>query len=334
MIRPATLVGLVALILVAIPLVADNYWIGLLTQALIFGGFAVGLDLLVGYTGMATLGHAAFFGIAGYGVALGITRWGLNPWIAAGVGIVVSVAIAVGLGPLAVRLRGLAFLTVTLAFGQVAWGFATRGGSFTGGENGIPGVTRPSLGLGAWDLQSPVSFYIFTLLCVAVITFAITRFAASSVGLSFLGIRDSDTRMLALGYDVQSRRALAFIVAGSVGAVYGVLNAFFNGFVGPGSIDWRLSAQMLLSVVIGGAGSLWGPFLGGAGLHVLKTYLTGQTEAWPMVLGALYVLTVMILPGGLASLPTVLRTSLSRFGRKEATPQPSAGVDSGVVGRQ
>jgi branched-chain amino acid transport system permease protein len=288
------------LLLAGLPLVASDYWVGLLTQALLFGGFALGLDLLVGYAGMATLGHGAFFGLAGYGVAVADIRWGVNPWLAALIGILVSTGVAAAFAPLAVRLRGLAFLTVTLAFGQVTWGLATRGGGFTGGENGLPGVGRPSLGVGFWDLGEPGGFYLFTVLVVTVVTLTVARLAASPVGLSLLGLRESDTRMLALGYDVRARRAVAFVVAAGVGAVYGALSAFFNGFVGPGALDWRSSAQALLAVVVGGAGSLWGPFAAGTGLHVLRTYLTGETERWPMVLGVLYVVTVVVLPGGLA----------------------------------
>lgn len=301
-------VALVALVLALVPLVAGDYWLGLLTQALIFGGFAIGLDILVGYTGMASLGHGAFFGLAGYGTALAITRGGIDPWIAAGIGVFISTLVAVGFAPLAVRLRGLAFLTVTLAFGQVVWGLATRWTSFTGGENGVPGIIRPTLRFAVWDLAEPAGFYLFTVLCAFVITIAVVRIADSAVGMSLLGIRDQETRMTALGYNVQARRATAFVIAAIVGALYGVLNAFFNKFIGPGAISWQLSAQMLLSVVFGGAGSLWGPFAAGAGLHVLKTYLTGATERWPMVLGALYVVTVVVLPGGLASLPAWLRT--------------------------
>ncbi|HBY92951.1 MAG TPA: branched-chain amino acid ABC transporter permease [Chloroflexi bacterium] len=312
---------LIGLGLAALPLVVGSYWVGLLTQALIFGGFALGLDVLVGYTGMPSLGHAAFFGLAGYGTALAITRWGLNPWLAAGIGIVLSLAVALAFAPLAVRLRGLTFLTVTLAFGQVAWGLATRGGEFTGGENGIPNVARPSLGF--WDLQTPVGFYLFTVFWLIILTLLVSRFVASAVGLSLLGVRDSDTRMAALGYNVQARRALAFVVAAGVGAIYGMLSVFYNQFIGPGSLDWRLSAQMLLSVVIGGAGSLWGPFIAGTGLHVLKTLLTGQTERWPMVLGALYVITVVLLPGGLASLARKFRRD-----RPAAAAKP---LDSRVV---
>ncbi len=311
-----------------IPLFFGNYWTGLLTQAVIFGGVAIGLDLLVGFTGLPSLGHAAFFGLAGYGAAIGIQRYDLNPWTAALLGIAVSVAIAVAFAPLAVRMRGLAFLTIMLAFGQVWWGVATRGGDFTGGENGLPGIRRPSLGLSWWDLKTTDGYFYFTLLCTVIVCFLLVRIARSAFGASLLGIRENETRMATMGYHVAARRAAAFAIAAGAGAVFGVLSAFFNGYVGPGTLDWRLSAQFLLSVVIGGAGSLWGPFVAGGGLHILKTYITGQTQYWPMILGALYVLAVVALPGGIASLPTVVRNQRNR--RKPAVP-PSSGAPTTAV---
>ncbi len=306
-----------AAVLAAVPLLFGDYWTGLLTQAVIFGGVAVGLDILVGFAGMATLGHGAFFGLAGYGLALGVLRWGLDPWLAGGLGIVGSTLVAFLFAPLAVRVHGLAFLTVTLAFGQVVWGLATRGGAATGGENGLPGIPRPTLG--PWDLAGADAFYLFVLGCAAVVTFAVVRLAASPVGLGLVGVRDNEVRMAALGYDVRRLRIVAFVVAAAVGAVYGTLSAAFNGFVGPGMLDWRLSAQGLLAVVVGGAGSLWGPFVAGAGLHVLETYVAGATQRWPMVLGALYVTSVVLLPGGLASLPSVWRNR-----RRRVTPSGRA----------
>jgi branched-chain amino acid transport system permease protein len=299
--------------LCTVPLVFGNYWTGLLTQALIFGGVAMGLDLLVGFTGLPSLGHGAFFGLAGYGVAISILHYDINPWLGALIGILVSTGIGVLFAPLAVRVKGLAFLTVMLAFGQVWWGMATRGGSFTGGENGLSGFSRPSLGVGFWDLSTTGGFFYFTLLCTLIVSFILVRFAGSAFGVSLIGIRDNDVRMTTLGYNVAARRAIAFGVAAGAGAVYGVLSAFFNSFVGPGTLDWRLSAQLLLSVVIGGAGSLWGPFVAGGALHILRIYITGETQRWPMILGGLYVMAVVALPGGIASLPYVVRALLDRL---------------------
>jgi branched-chain amino acid transport system permease protein len=314
-VRDEWLIAAAAIALALVPFVFGNYWTGLLTQALIFGGVAVGLDLLVGFTGLPSLGHAAFFGLSGYGVAIGIQRYDIHPWLAAVLGIVIATAAGAAFAPLAVRVKGLAFLTIMLAFGQVWWGMATRGGSFTGGENGLPGVPRPSLGVSWWNLRETDGFYYFTLAVTVIVCFVLARVARSAFGSSLKGIRDNDTRMATIGYHVPARRAAAFGIAAGAGAVFGVLATFFNGYVGPGSLDWRLSAQFLLSVVIGGAGSLWGPFVAGGGLHILKTYVTGQTQYWPMILGALYVLSVVALPGGLASLPTVARAIRRRLAR-------------------
>lgn len=323
--RDGIVLGL-ALLLAALPIFAGSYWVGLMTQALIFGGFALGLDILVGYTRLPSLGHAAFFGMAGYGAALAITRWGLDPWAAAGLGILLALVVALAFAPLAVRLRGLTFLTVTLAFGQVVWGLAIRWTSFTGGENGIPGVARPSLALLGWDLQSTTGYYWFVLTVATVLTLLVRRLADSPFGLSLLGIRESDMRMSALGYDVHKRRVAAFVVSAVVGACYGVLSAYFNKFIGPSSLDWRLSAQMLLSVVVGGGGSLWGPMLAGAGIHILKTSLIAETQRWVMVLGFLYVITVVLLPDGLASLPD--RLGLRRvFSGLLGGPASSSGAE-------
>jgi branched-chain amino acid transport system permease protein len=262
---------------------------------------------------MPSLGHAAFFGLAGYGTALAITRFDVTPWLAAGIGILLSVGVAALFAPLAVRVRGLTFLTITLAFGQVTWGLATRWTSFTGGENGIPNVPRPDF---IWDLDDRVGFFYLTLIVVVAVSVLVSIFAGSALGMSFMGVRNTDTRMSALGYNVQARRATAFVAAALVAAVYGVLSTFFNKFIGTGSLSWQLSAQMLLAVVIGGFGSLWGPFVAGSGLHILKTLLIGGTERWPMVLGILYVTSVVFLPGGLSSLNTVVRRHLTRFSRK------------------
>ncbi|MDX1414941.1 MAG: branched-chain amino acid ABC transporter permease [Candidatus Promineifilaceae bacterium] len=308
--RRIILVFIGGLIMATFPFLMTSYWVGLMTQALIFGGFAVGLDILVGYTRMPSLGHAAFFGMAGYGLAIANTRWDIAPWPAAVIGIILAVAVAALFAPLAVRTRGLTFLTITLAFGQVVWGLVTRWTSFTGGENGIPGIPRPEQFL--WNLDTVVGFYYFALLVWVVHMILATVFAGSAVGMSLLGVRNSDTRMVALGYNVQARRSIAFIFAAFSGALFGALNVFFNKFIGPGSLSWQLSAQMLLSVVIGGPASLWGPFIAGGGLVILKNTLIGSTQRWPIVLGALYVISVTVLPNGLVSLGPKIRGLFAR----------------------
>lgn len=313
--RELTILG-GALVLAFLPLIAGNYWIGLTTQSLIYGGVAASLALLIGYAGLPSLGHAAFFGSAGYGVALLIARFDMDPMVAALVSIGATVAIAAAIAPFLIRLRGLGFITVTLAFGQVMWGVAVRGGEFTGGENGIAGVPRPYL---VGDLLATTNgFFVATVALVAMTLIVVSRMARSPFGLSLLGVREADRRMSALGYRVNLHRSLVFIISAAGGAVLGVWFVFYNQFVGPSTLDWRLSATFLLAVVVGGRNSLWGPFLAGVFLKIGQTVLTGQTTIWPMVLGILYVLTVLLIPDGITSIIPKLRTQLRLRRRGES----------------
>lgn len=291
------------------PILVGVYWIGILTQALIFGGVAAGLGLLIGYAGLPSLGHAAFFGLGAYGTAIITTKSDTDPLVAALIAIVGTTIIAAALAPFLTRLRGLGFITVTLAFGQVLWGIAVRGGSLTGGENGIVGIPRPNF---VWDLlATETGFYIATVVLVAAVVLVISHIAHSPFGLSLLGIHDGEQRMTALGYEVNVRRSVAFTIAATTGAIFGVWFVFFNKFIGPSALNWKLSATFLLAVVIGGRASLWGPFLAGMLLTIVKTILTGQTNLWPMVLGTLYVITVLVIPDGIVSVGGRLRTLVS-----------------------
>jgi branched-chain amino acid transport system permease protein len=279
----------------------------------------VGLDLLVGYSGLPSLGHAAFFGLAGYGAAISCLRLGLDPWLGGAFGVAASTAVAALVAPLFVRVQGVRFITITLAFGQLVWGLATRGGTFTGGENGlsVPPLPMPAP---LSEIPSSRSLYLLTVAVVILLVLGIRRFARSPVGLSLRALKSSESRAKVVGYDVGARRSLAFVLSGLVMSVAGVLSSFFNAFVGPSSLDWSLSAQMLLSVVVGGPGSLWGPFMAGGILHIARVTLTGATERWPIVLGALYVATVVFLPGGLWSL-----TSKATWLReRRSTGQPAS----------
>lgn len=288
-----------------IPLVLANYWVGLLTQALIYAAVAASLDLLIGYSGLPSLGHAAFFGMAGYGIGILTKNYGVDPMLSAVIAVVVTIMVAAALAPFFTRLRGLGFITVTLAFGQVVWGLAVRGGSLTGGENGIASIPRPLL---PGDmLATRDGFYWTTVMLVIAVLIVVTRLAHSAFGLSLQGIREASQRMDAIGYEVNARKSIVFIITAGFAAVLGAWFVFFNQFVGPSTLNWTTSATFLLAVVVGGSGTLWGPFLAGGSLLVIETTLTGQTQIWPMVLGVLYVVTVLVIPEGIASIPDKLR---------------------------
>lgn len=282
------------------PVLLGDYWIGLLTQALIYGAVAAGLDLLIGFGGLASLGHAGFFGLSAYVTAMLITQGRVDPILAALVGVIATAVVAAAVAPFFTRLKGIGFITVTLAFGQVIWGVAIRGGDRTGGENGIIGIRRPSI---ANDVLSTRSgFYIATVLLVGVVLIVIDHVAHSPFGLSLLGIRDGERRMTALGYRVNVRRSIVFVIAATSAAVLGSWFVFFNKFIGPSTLNWKQSAGFLLAVVIGGRASVWGPFFAGVGLMSLQTMLIGKTTLWPMVLGFLYVFAVLVIPDGISSI--------------------------------
>ena len=299
-------------VLAMAPLVLSDYWIGLLTQALIYGAVAAGLDLLIGFGGLASLGHAAFFGMSAYGTAMLTTQTDVDPLAAALIAVACTAVVAAVVAPFFTRLWGLGFITVTLAFGQVIWGLAVRGGSRTGGENGIVGIPRPNL---VGDvLATETGFYVATVVLVAAVLFVISRIADSPFGLSLLGIRDGEERMTALGYRVNVRRSVVFTIAATSAAVLGAWFVFFNQFIGPSTLEWKQSAGFLLAVVIGGRASLWGPFVAGVLLTLLETVLTGETTLWPMVLGIFYVVAVLVIPDGIVSIRKQL-VSLVSVGR-------------------
>ena len=299
-------------VLALAPLVLSDYWIGLLTQALIYGAVAAGLDLLIGFGGLASLGHAAFFGLSAYGTAMLTTQTDVDPLAAALIAVAGTAVVAAAVAPFFTRLWGLGFITVTLAFGQVIWGLAVRGGSRTGGENGIVGIPRPNL---VGDiLATGTGFYVATVVLVAAVLFVISRIAHSPFGLSLLGIRDGEARMTALGYRVNVRRSVVFTISATSTAVLGAWFVFFNQFIGPSTLEWKQSAGFLLAVIIGGRASLWGPFVAGVLLTLLETVLTGETTLWPMVLGIFYVVAVLVIPDGIVSIRKQL-ISLFSVGR-------------------
>lgn len=289
-------VGLGLLFLSAVPTLLPRYAIDLIAQGMIFAIVGMGLDILVGYLGLPSLGHAAFFGLASYGLAIPVTRLGWAPWAGAGVGLLTAAVAAALFGLLAVRCRGVYFLVSTLAFGQVLWGGAVKWTSVSGGYNGIPGIPRPSLF--GWSLWEPDAFYYFVYAVFVVVAAMLVLFVLSPVGKILTGIRESESRMRVLGYRNQLYRYMAFCLSAFVTGIAGILMAYFNTFVGPDSLHWSLSAQTLLMVILGGAGTLLGPAGAGILLVVAQNLISNVTERWTMVLGLLYVATMLFAPRG------------------------------------
>ena len=305
-----TLLAALAVFLLAVPYVLNAYPKTLVTEILIFGLFAMSIDILAGFAGRTSLGHGAIFGTSGYIVAYFVATAGGDPWIAALLGIAGATIVAAIFGALAVRTTGVYFLLLTLALGMVVWGIVYRWTSVTGAENGIRGVTRP------FAIQDPVVYYYFVLFTVAIMVLAIVRFVHSPFGQALRGIKESATRMRTLGYNVPLMLAIGFIVSGFFSGVAGVLAVFLNNFVSPNSVALTQSTQGLLMAILGGIGTLWGGFVGAAVMILLQNLISFYTERWSSILGLLFVLTMLFAPEGLLGKGRMLSQRLFKRGMR------------------
>lgn len=287
----------VALLLLLCPTLMSSYYLGLLTQALIFALFAMSLDLLVGTLGLPSLGHAAYFGMGAYTAALLSLKVTQNFWITLVCGTVAGLVVAAIFGLLAVRTHGASFLMITLALGQVLWGIAYKWRAFTGGDDGLSGIGVPELGI-AFTLTG-VSYYYLVLVTVGLMAAFLTIVVSSPFGAALKGIRESEVRMKSLGYNTFLYKYLSFVLAGGFAAVAGVLFVFYNRFVGASDLSFVLSAKGLLMVIVGGAGTLWGPALGALIITLLEHVISAHVDRWIMMLGFIYIAVIMFCPKGI-----------------------------------
>jgi len=293
------LLAVAALVVVgaAAPLL-PSYPLTLLTQALISAIFAMSLDVLLGYTGLPSLGHAAYFGVAAYTVAI-LAVDGRAGFVAC---VLIALLAAAGtsalFGLLAIRATGTYFLMITLALGMVVWGLAFRWVSMTKGDNGISGVPRPELGL-PWNFGAPLPFFYFTLAAAALAWLGLGLLVRSPFGMSLKGIRESESRMRSLGYNVWLHKYLSFVIAGLFAGFAGILWAYYNGFVSPVDVQLVTSVEALLMVALGGSGTLVGPAIGAALIVFLKNFVSVYTKRWLLILGAVYIGVILWAPRGL-----------------------------------
>ena len=279
------------------PFLAGDFYINLASQILIAAIFALSLNLLVGYGGMTSLGHASYLGVAAYLSALLTSRYGFGHGVAALISVLGTVAMAAFFGVIALRATGLGFLMITLALSQVLWGLAYRMSNVTGGDNGIAGLTRPApFGI---SLESPVAFYWFVLIIATVAFLLMAVFVSSAFGSSLKGVRDQPRRMAALGVNPWLIRWITFIYAGFWGGVAGLLYVYYHKYIHPTSLSTTSSAEALLGVIAGGSGTLGGPAVGAALVLLLKNYASAYIERWNMLLGLVFLLIVLAMPAGI-----------------------------------
>jgi branched-chain amino acid transport system permease protein len=273
----------------------------LASRVVILGLAAMSLNFLLGFTGVLSFGHAAYFGLGAYGAAMSIKYFVPSTPLAIVVGIVVGTVAAAVIGALIVKRRGVYFAMVTIAFGQVFYFITFRWNSVTGGDDGITGWHRAPLHLGFTTIDilgNDKAFYYLVLLLFAVGTGIMAVLLRSPLGRSLIAIRENERRARFLGIPVERHIWISFVISGGFAALAGTLYALLSNFTDPRSLHWTLSGNFVIMAVLGGMRSFWGPLLGAAIFVVLQDYVSSHTENWMSFIGLFFVLVVTFFPRG------------------------------------
>ena len=273
----------------------------LATQIIIWGLFALGYNVCLGYTGMLSFGHAAYFGIGAYTTAIVLIRLWENIWFSLLCGLFMGGVTALLLGYLCIKRRGIYFAMLTLAFAQLLYFIGFQWVDLTGGDNGLRNIPSVPLSLPGFsiDLNSPLRFYFFVLLFVALSLLAIDRILQSPFGHVLQAVRENERRAKSCGYETSNVRWLAFIISGAISGLAGGLYALYLHFVGIESLYWITSGQVVMMTLLGGMGSFFGPFIGAGVFLYLEDVLSAITPQWMIFLGAIFVLCVLFFPKGI-----------------------------------
>lgn len=297
------LMGLLAVViagLIAVPWIASYFYIFILTEILILGLFAASFNLIFGYTGMLSFGHAAFFGIGSYATALVLIHleWPFLACLLVSMG--ASALLALVIGFLSVRLNEVYFAMLTLAFGMMVFAIAYQWRSVTNGSDGLAGFTLGSFGLGLdLTLGNPAVYYHVVLAIIAIAAVVLYLICRSSFGLILKAIRQNPERVSFAGLNVRTYRLVAFVIAGSFAGLAGGLMAPFLRVASPELLHWSMSAEPVLMAILGGTGYFLGPFVGSAVFVLLETWITSFTESWMLVLGIILAMMVIFFRKGL-----------------------------------
>lgn len=313
---PYVVVGLLALF----PLVESTFYMQLLTKVLIMAIFAMSLDLLVGYTGLVSFGHAAYFGLAGYAIALMAPQYEtVSLWWSLPAAMGVCAVFALVIGTLVLRTRGIYFIMVTLAFSQMLF-FIFHDTKIGGGSDGIYIYAKPTVNLGdvqLLNLEQLENFYWLVLVLMVAVYLLLHRVLGSTFGRALLGIKVNEHRMRALGFPVFRYQLASFTLSGALAGLAGYLAAAQYGFVNPEILSWHQSGAVLMMVILGGMGTLYGSVIGAFAFVLLQEVLSNQAwfgpsaKHWQLAMGIFIMLVALYLPQGLAGL-------MQRFGRKPA----------------
>lgn len=271
----------------------------LATQVLIYGLFALGFNLLYGYTGLLSFGSAAYWGLGAYGAGIALAKLKVTSvWLALGLGVGAAAIGGAVFGFFCLRRRGIYFAMLTLAFAQLLYFVGFHLADLTGGDDGLRGITVPSPGFGI-DLNRSVVFYYFSLVLVGLAVAGLKRILDSPFGAVLQAIRENADRATACGYDVARIKHLSFVFYAMFCGLAGALDALRLTVVPIESLHWSTSGQVVIMTLLGGAGTFFGPFIGAAAFLVLEDAISVVTESWPLVIGAIFMAFVLFLPKGI-----------------------------------
>ena len=296
---PARL-ALVPLAVALPPFLLGGYGLDALSEIAIFAVVAMSLDFILGYGGLVSFGHAAYFGLGAYVTILLATKLGLDPWLALALAVALCMGAAYLIGIVCIRASGTGFLMLTLAFSQLFYAGAVKWRFLTGGSDGVGGLPRPSMfGVDLADSRAMYAVAIVALLAVTLLLAVVVR---APFGRALVGLREGEKRMEALGYAPMPIKLAALTLAGGVAGLGGGLYAFYNGFVSPEAFSFGMSGTFILMVILGGKGSLVGPVVGAAVFLLMKNVVSSHTDHWLLIVGLIFVGCVMFFPRGIYGL--------------------------------
>ena len=299
------------------PAVLKQYYLNMLTEIIIFSLYAVSYNLLLGYAGLLSFGHAMFFGLGAFMTAIAISHIpGLALWNAILIGVATTVIAGFIIGSLLLRHKGAYFALLTLAFNSLFYAVATKWHSVTGGDDGLS-ITRPILKMGSTSisLASLTSFYYLTLIVVGAAIVFCWYFTHTAMGKTVVLMRENEERMKFLGYNTNISRLILFTFTGAVAGLAGSFYTLHFQFVSISAISVDMTTAVLLMAFVGGTKTFWGPILGAFVYIILQNYLSDITDRWPLFMGLIFVFMVLFIPGGLSEVLMNIRQRF--FGKKE-----------------
>jgi branched-chain amino acid transport system permease protein len=291
---------MIAIVLMIFPFLCP--YEALATQIIIFGLLGLGFNVLYGYTGLLSFGHAAFFGLGAYATGIILMKTNCSIWTSIGTGLAISALGAFLIGFFCLRRRGIYFALLSLAFAQMLYYVAYKWTSLTGGDTGLRNIPRPPLEIpGAFsiDIYSPARFYFFALAFIVAALVILKRILESPFGKVLESIRENEKRAIACGYNTNRFKWLSFVLSGTFSGLAGALHTLYINFAGIEQLHWQTSGMIIMMTLLGGAGTFFGPFVG-AGLFIyLEDMISGFTKYWMIVLGPIFVLCILFFPQGI-----------------------------------